>query len=166
MGNITVDAACMDNNSWAWPTLNESTIDECELVMYALVALYHQYTTVGVPRFRRAKETYLTILDVLKSLDNLYTLDKTGSNWEAIVISTHSCCPKFDKTAHAMNTCFAVHRKQIKVHRSFHDTWFSKQWKAKLTDAAANVRVYACTHRTIRVVLKHMHIYIYIYIYI
>jgi hypothetical protein len=133
----------MDTNSWAWPVLNQLTIDECELVLYAIIALYHQYTTVGVPRFRRAKETYLTNLDVLQSLDNLYTLDKTGSFWQAIVIATHSCCPNFDKTGHAVNNWFAVHRNKRKVKKTFRDTWFSEQWKAKLTDAASFTKLSA-----------------------
>jgi len=89
---------CMDNTKWAWPIANQQTIEECELVFYALVALYDHYTTVGVPRFRKARQCFLTKLDAVVSLEGLYTLDRrpNGNYWEAIAIATHACCPDFE----------------------------------------------------------------------
>ena len=68
----------MSNTKWGWPLANQQTVEECELVLYALVALFHQYDTVGVPIFRKAKHNFLTKLDVVTSLDGLYTLNSKG----------------------------------------------------------------------------------------
>ena len=74
----------MSNTKWGWPLANQQTVKECELVLYALVALFHQYDTVGVPIFRKEKENFLTKLDVVTSLDGLYTVSPTqfDNAWE------------------------------------------------------------------------------------
>ena len=120
---------------FAWATANQKSIEEPELVLYALVALYHQYTHVGVPKFREAKQNFLTQLESVKSLDGLYILNsKGGPQGDAIAKATHACCPDFEKSALALNNWYARDRKHKQVCKTFCDTWFCQGWKAKLKD--------------------------------